>query len=162
MTVAIERAEEIALQAMVQGAGVDHRRDGGPRVRSGVVDPGLVGGRCDLVQQDSSGICQFKPAFFIPYGSGKGSFLMAEQLTVYGAFRDSPAVHGNVFGVFPVGEGVDDLGDGFLPDTTFPGDQDLVDGRGFRKGQFAVQILYEVLAQGNDQHHAQDSTQQTG
>src|SRR5690606_245360 len=79
-------------------------------------------------------------------GPCKGPFFMSEEFGIYGALRDGATVHGYVFGMLAVGECMDDLGDRFLADPAFPGDQYRDIGGGHLDGLFNGPVELHIVA----------------
>ena len=71
---------------------------------AGLKDPeqlGLGGERqlANLVEEEGASVCLFEIALPGIDGARKGTLLVAEELGIYGAFGNGPAVHGEIFPV---------------------------------------------------------------
>lgn len=71
---------------------------------------------------------------------------MAKELTVNGAFRDGPTVHGNVFGVLSMGKGMDYFRNSFLADAAFTRYQDRNVRWGYLHGLFYGTVELYIVA----------------
>ena len=71
---------------------------------------------------------------------------MAKKLTVYGAFRNGTTVYCDIFGVFAVRKGMDDLWNGLFTDPAFPGHQNRNIRWGHLNGLFYGTVERYIIA----------------
>ena len=90
----------------------------------------------DFVEEQGASVALLETALPLGHGPGESPFFMAEQFAFKQIGRDRGTVDGDVFTGGSAAEAVGGVGDDFLPDATFPGDQDRHVGAGDPTDQF--------------------------